>query len=254
MKQYSILPMALLLACSMAFAQAENTGSAENAVQGTLVEQNGVQYLMVPAADGGQPVYYEVQTVTDGEAIPEGTQQVFYVENASADPADAPVVTNDDAQAIEPKPEKKESWKEAWRKRRHNVSFFVGFFPVTALIDIFAKDVDGGDADEGVLAYSISYGYEFFYLLETGLMVDYTTVGKKPVVSIIPRFKVNYLNFKYIRLYSYLGVGVIIWSEGAMYMFNGAILGLELGTPVSGFAEFGWGQVGMFTVGLKIAF
>ena len=119
---------------------------------------------------------------------------------------------------------------------------------------MIALDDDGGDEDAGFVAYSIGYGYEFFYLIETGIMIDYTTVATRPVVSIIPRFKVNYLNFKYIRLYSYLGVGVIIWSEGAMYMFNGAILGIELGTPVSGFAEFGWGQVGMFTVGLKIAF
>lgn len=251
MKLNCILPMALLLGCSLALAQTE-TAPAENMVQGTLIERNGVQYVVVPAKDGGQPVYYEVQTPVDESAV--GTQQVFYIENAPAAPAQEQTITYDDAQAAQPEPEKKESWKQAWRKRRHNVSFFAGFFPVTALLDMIALDDDGGDEDAGVVAYSIGYGYELFYLVETGIMIDYTTVAARPVVSIIPRFKLNYLNFKYIRLYSYFGMGVIIWSEGAMYMFNGAILGLELGSPFSAFAEFGWGQVGMFTVGLKFAF
>ena len=156
----------------------------------------------------------------------------------------SPVVTT-------PSKPKKESWREAWMKRRDNISLFFGILPVTFLAEVFVHEED---RDPDVTAFSIAYGHEFFYLLEVGIMANYTTVAGDPLFTVTPRLKLNYLNFKYIRMYSYFGLGAIFWDGGSFMMFNAAALGFELGGPISVFGEFGWGQVGMFVTGIKYAF
>lgn len=150
---------------------------------------------------------------------------------------------------------KEETWEDAWQKRRKNVSLFMGFFPMSSFADIFVDLFDGeDDKDPDFTAYSVSIGYELFYLLEVGLMVDYTTVARSPVIAVVPRIKLNWLNFQYFRLYSYGGLGGIFWDGGGYVMCNFALVGFEVGNHLSLFFEGGWGQVGLLTMGVKVAF
>lgn len=170
------------------------------------------------------------------------------VEETSVAPA------NNDISALDPELKSQDTWEAAWEKRRHNVQFYMGFFPFTALFNIFLTAANGDERDPDMMAYSLSYGYELTYHTELGIMVDYTTVMDDAIVSVVPRIKFNYLNFKYFRLYSYFGLGGIFWDGGAYFMVNYAYLGMEIGGPLSFFGEFGWGQVGMLTIGAKYAF
>ena len=49
-------------------------------------------------------------------------------------------------------------------------------------------------------------------------------------------------------------LGGMFWDDGGTIMFNFAVLGFEVGYKISFFAEGGWGQVGLFTIGAKLAF
>lgn len=211
-----------LLACSLAFAQAD---------------------LAEPSANE-EAAFAELESETGG------AENSGYTVDATLKET-SPVTTA-------PATPKEETWEDAWQKRRLNVSFFMGFFPVTALGEIFVAIIDDiageEDSDPDLMAYSIGVGYEFFYLLEVGVMVDYTTINKTPLISIIPRIKLNWLNFKYFRLYSYGGLGGVFWDGGGFIMFNFAVLGFEVGNHLSLFFEGGWGQVGLFTMGVKFAF
>lgn len=211
-----------LLACSLAFAQAD---------------------LAEPSANE-EAAFAELESETGG------TENSGYTADATVKES-SPVTTA-------PTTPREETWEESWQKRRLNVSFFMGFFPVTALGEIFVAIIDDiageEDSDPDLMAYSIGVGYEFFYLLEVGVMVDYTTINKTPLISIIPRIKLNWLNFKYFRLYSYGGLGGVFWNDGGFIMFNFAVLGFEVGNHLSLFFEGGWGQVGLFTMGVKFAF
>lgn len=227
MKRFTFLPMALLLlAGSLAFAQDD---------------------LAEPIANENA-AYAELDRETQGENAQAGT--------AWEKPVNATVKESTPV-SVEPSTPKVDPWEEEWQKRRLNVSFFMGFFPVTALGEIFVaivEDIAGEEeSDPDLMAYSIGIGYELFYLLEVGVMVDYTTISKTPLISVIPRVKLNWLNFKYFRLYSYGGLGAIFWDDGASIMFNFAVLGFEAGNHLSFFFEGGWGQVGLFTLGMKLA-
>lgn len=204
-----------LLACSLAFAQAD---------------------LAEPSANE-EAAFAELESETGG------------AEN-SGYTADATVKESSPVTEAPAKP-KEETWEDAWQKRRYNVSFFVGFLPFTAIIEAFVHDKD---EEPDVTAYSVAVGWELFYLMEVGLMVDYTTVAQSPVIAVVPRIKLNWLNFKYFRLYSYGGLGGIFWDGGGYVMFNFAVLGFEVGNHLSLFFEGGWGQVGMLTMGVKFAF
>jgi len=160
----------------------------------------------------------------------------------------------DDTRLAQPEEEKNETWKEAWQKRRHSLSFTIGFLPITSLFNIFIHAASDDEREPDLLAYSLTYGYELFYLLELGLMVDYASVNDKAVISVIPRLKLNYLNFKYFRLYSYVGLGGIFWNGGSFIMTNVGLLGFELGSSFSVFGEGGYGQVGMLAGGIKFSF
>ncbi len=220
MKHFFFNPMAfVLLVGSLAFAQAN---------------------LAEPSANE-EAAFAELESETGG------------AEN-SGYTADATVKESSPVTEAPAKP-KEETWEDAWQKRRMNVSFYMGFFPVSSFADIFVDLLDGeDDKDPDLTAYSVSIGYEFFYLLEVGLMVDYTTVAQSPVIAVVPRIKLNWLNFKYFRLYSYGGLGGIFWDGGGYIMFNFAVLGFEVGNHLSLFFEGGWGQVGLFTMGVKFAF
>ena len=228
MKKFALLA---LLACSMVFAQGTN-GSFDDEGFEDISGQEATR------AKKKEPVPEEKVEVTEPAEREEPVSQVS-------------AVSVDERRNVADSVPHEETWEEAWEKRRQNISVIVGFLPISALLELFVHD---SNRDPDVTAYTVTYGYELFYLFETGVMVDYTTVNRKALVSVIPRLKLNYLNFKYIRLYSYLGVGVLVWNDGWCPMFNAAALGLELGGPVSAFGEVGWGQVGMFNFGMKFAF
>lgn len=228
----------LLFACSMAFAQVDYTG----------------------LSDSEDAAYAELDRETqDGDTLGGSVWEQPIDKSSASSGFTADVTVKESSPvSVEPSTSSVDPWEEEWRKRRINVSFFMGFFPVTSLGAIIADifdEIDGEDDFEpDLMAYSVGVGYELFYLLEVGLMVDYTTIGPDPLVSVIPRIKLNWLNFKYFRLYSYAGLGAIFWDDGAMVMFNFALLGFEAGNHLSVFFEGGWGQVGLFTLGIKLAF
>ena len=154
----------------------------------------------------------------------------------------------------EPAKESKDAWHQEWEKRRHSVSFIVGWWPLTAWLNIFIHAASDEKRDPDMTAYSFAYGYEVYRLLELGLMVDYTTVADKSVISVVPRVKFNFINKKYFRMYIYAGAGAVFWDGGAFLMMNVSYLGFEFGNPISFFAECGGGQVGMLAAGLKFSF
>ena len=219
----------LLFACSLAFAQVDYTGYGSEEAAYAELDAN---------TQGGDSQNQDGGSVWDNPANydkSKSASQTTYAEPEQSVP-------------------KEETWEDSWQKRRFNVSFFMGFFPVTSLADIIVAAFDDEDNDPDLVAYSVGIGYELFYLLELGVMVDYTTVARTPVVAVIPRVKLNWLNFKYFRLYSYVGLGGMFWDDGGTIMFNFAVLGFEVGYKISFFAEGGWGQVGLFTIGAKLAF
>jgi len=257
MKCFIFKPMALmLLVGSLAFAQADNTVPSANEEAAFAELESETQGTEAPSAGA------------DGESAPEAgaseagapagstwEQQPGSVHAANTGFTADATVKESSPVTTAPTTPKEETWEECWQKRRMNVSFYMGFFPVTSFADIFVDIFDGeDDKDPDLTAYSVSIGYEFFYLLEVGLMVDYTTVAQSPVIAVIPRVKLNWLNFKYVRLYSYAGLGGLFWDNGGSVMFNFAVLGLEVGYHLSLFFEGGWGQVGLFTMGAKVAF
>lgn len=234
----------LLFACSVAFAQVDDDGFEDVGYEDVSGEE-----AQAPAPQG-EPV---AAPLPEEPAAPAPEPLVVREEPVVYDDAKAaqPVATKPVAEPAAPK---EETWEEAWLKRRQNVSFFLGFLPLSSWLDIIIHAARKDDRNPDVLAYSIGYGFEMFYLLEVGLMVDYTTVDGHPIISVIPRFKLNYLNFKYFRLYSYAGVGGVFWYDGHGVMFNLGLLGFEVGSKVSVFGEYGFGQVGMLTCGVKYAF
>lgn len=216
MKHFIFNPMAfVLLVGSLAFAQAD---------------------LAEPSANE-EAAFAELESETGGAENSGYTADVTVKESS-------PVTET-------PAKPKEETWEDAWQKRRYNVSFFVGFLPFTAIIEAFVHDED---EEPDVTAYSVAVGWELFYLMEVSLMANYTTVAGHALFTVTPRIKLNYLNFKYFRLYSYFGLGGIFWDGGSYLMFNFALLGAEIGGPISLFFEHGWGQVGMLTMGVKFAF
>jgi hypothetical protein len=227
----------LLFACSMAFAQAEDSGYDD---VGAYEDVSGEEQSAQAPAPQEEPVV---------APPPEES-----VEPAPEPPARVEPIAYDDTKVAEPVTSKDESWEEAWQKRRQNVSFFLGLLPLSSWLDIIIHAAHKDDRNPDLLAYSLGYGYELFYLLEVGIMVDYTTVDGHPIISVIPRFKLNYLNFKYFRLYSYAGIGGVFWYDGHGVMFNIGLLGFEIGSKISVFGEYGFGQVGMLTCGVKLAF
>lgn len=224
----------LLFACSMAFAQAEDSGYDD---VGAYEDVSGEEQSAQAPAPQEEPVV---------APPPEES-----VEPAPEPPARVEPIAYDDTKVAEPVTSKDESWEEAWQKRRFNISFFVGFLPFTAIIEAFVHDKD---KEPDATAYSVAIGWELFYLAELSLMANYTTVAGHALYTVTPRIKLNYLNFKYFRLYSYFGLGGIFWDGGSYLMFNFALLGAEIGGPISVFFEHGWGQVGMLTCGVKLAF
>ena len=116
--------------------------------------------------------------------------------------------------ASEPVKDKKAEWYEEWEKRRQSVSFFVGYWPLSAWLNILVSVASDGKKDPDMVAYSVAYGYEVYRWMELGLMVDYTTVTDRAVFTVIPRIKFNYINRKYFRMYAYVGFGGMFWKDG----------------------------------------
>lgn len=248
-----------LLACSLAFAQADFAEPIANEDAAFAELESEIQGATAPSgvADGAGAQ----EASAPEESTPAGSsweQQPSSVPAQNSGYTVDATVKETSPVTTAPTTPREETWEESWQKRRLNVSFFMGFFPVTALGEIFVAIIDDiageEDSDPDLMAYSIGVGYELFYLLEVGVMVDYTTINKTPLISIIPRIKLNWLNFKYFRLYSYGGLGGVFWNGGGFIMFNFAVLGFEVGNHLSLFFEGGWGQVGLFTMGVKFAF
>ena len=227
----------LLFACSVAFAQVDDSG----------YEEVGNEEVAAGADSSVQA------------SAPQEEPMATPLPQESASPAPEPParvgpIVYDDTKAVQPAAPKEESWEDAWQKRRQNVSVFFGFLPLSSWLDIIIHAAHKDDRDPDVIAYSLGYGFELCYLLEVGVMVDYTTVDSHAIISVIPRIKLNYLNFKYFRLYSYAGIGGVFWYDGHGLMFNVGVLGFELGGPISVFGEYGLGQAGMLICGVKYAF
>ena len=228
----------LLFACSVAFAQVDDSGYDD---VGAYEDVSGEEASAPPAP---APQEEPLATPLQEESEPPAPEP----------PARVEPVANSDTKVAPPVEKKEETWEDAWLKRRQNVSFFLGFLPLSSWLDIIIHAAHKDDRDPDVIAYSLGYGFEMFYLLEVGIMVDYTTVDGHAIISVIPRFKLNYLNFKYFRLYSYAGIGGVFWYDGHGLMFNVGVLGFELGGPISVFGEYGLGQAGMLICGVKYAF
>ena len=133
-------------------------------------------------------------------------------------------------------------------------------------------------------AFSLEYVHRFNHVIgiggiisgqqETGdLYSGVTKCGdiKTNYYELMPEIKFNWLNTKYVTLYSKLagglrysheiytydpteGEGEIDKTDDEDFSFQISAIGLELGSTISGFTELGYGDQGILIVGLKCKF
>ena len=123
----------------------------------------------------------------------------------------------------------------------------------------------------------MTYGYRFNDKFSLGVGLSYSTWDKEwtmpengkmnekvNIVSILPRFKANWLRAEYVTLYSTVAMGVSISNSKfddekhndtrLLYSFQVSPIGIEVGKDIAGFAEVGFGDMGIGLVGLRAKF
>ena len=98
-----------------------------------------------------------------------------------------------------------------------------------------------------------------------GCKWDDTGDAKSTFVSIMPAVKYNWLNKDKFSMYSKAAVGITIVSDKGLdkdkssdsstsFNFQASFVGLEYGTSLRAFAEFGVGEQGMALAGIRYKF
>ncbi len=101
------------------------------------------------------------------------------------------------------------------------------------------------------LSISADLGFDvIWHKIYNGETNRQTGIRRGASISFIPQAKFLFLNRETVRLYGYLGVGVITYlghdlSENEATTISGQYtpLGIEVGKRISGFAEFGYGAM-----------
>lgn len=99
-----------------------------------------------------------------------------------------------------------------------------------------------------------------------GCKWDDESSAKSTFISVMPAVKYNWLNKKNFSMYSKAAVGVTFVSEkgfddnkksddgNVSFNFQASFVGLEFGSALRGFAEFGIGEQGMALAGIRYKF
>lgn len=165
----------------------------------------------------------------------------------------------------------------------HEISFSVGVLPLS-LFNYKVPLIDTNITP----AFSISYTYRFTKVIGLSIMyaygpkfadIEYTTLhGEKLIIgkenlsthTLMPMLKVNWLNTKYVDLYSKAGIGLMyldnrienyypnrfgIISENKKFFvgYQVTIVGIEIGSnQYAGFLQYGLGCQGYLAAGFRL--
>lgn len=128
-------------------------------------------------------------------------------------------------------------------------------------------------------ALGVAYGYQVLKHLQIGVTLNYVrysgsrydvTMGDRPVakkslnyIGLMPYVRGTWLNRRHVQLYSALNLGMLYMHEKEYEerFYNDmsvtahlTLLGVSVGRKVFGFAEYGVGARGFFTVGVGYRF
>lgn len=139
--------------------------------------------------------------------------------------------------------------------------------------------MDGPTYTTGAL--NVSYGYRFRRWFDLGLLFSYNCEYKRQFsalsgdylhrkyqhnITIMPTVRFTWLNRKWVRMYSSLGMGMTICATnttGSEELYDGnsfafafqcSCLGLTVGRSLFGFAELGFGAKGVAIFGMGYRF
>ena len=174
-----------------------------------------------------------------------------------------------------------------FKENRHEVSIGYGTCTApqigTALGSIFFSAftfdmLDSGDVSGDWGSVNLAYNYRLTKLVGLGLSAGYCSmnvdwkneslIGKQKYnyYSILPTLKLNWLNSKIVALYSKAALGITICNSKMSYAdkttadrtetditwgFQVSTIGIEVGKRIAGFAELGFGNMGIFQVGVR---
>ncbi|MGL4853538.1 MAG: outer membrane beta-barrel protein [Phocaeicola sp.] len=133
--------------------------------------------------------------------------------------------------------------------------------------------VSGLDLDE---SFSGSFNLEYMYRLNekiaVGAIVSYEHASIKSVdfkedfISVLPAFKMNWVNKELFRFYSKVAAGVTIDKASIevnsqkesdtdlKFGYQVSPIGLEVGKELNGFLELGYGVQGIANIGVRFKF
>lgn len=174
-------------------------------------------------------------------------------------------------------------------EQQHEVRVSVGISPLFSMYNglydylpspyYVPRIIDGPTYTTGAL--SVSYGYRFRRWFDLGLLFSYNCEYKRQFnalsgdylhrkyqhnITIMPTIRFTWLNRKWVRMYSSLGMGMTInttnttgsggSTDGNSYAlaFQCSYLGLTVGRSLFGFAELGFGAKGVAIFGMGYRF
>lgn len=154
----------------------------------------------------------------------------------------------------------------AGNRNNQNVSFSYGLFNLTGVEVITRNSIArsfGSDDEEKITfltisSFNVAYGYELLEKLEIGGILTYSYTDSENSynsITLMPKTKFNWINKSDFRLYSLLAIGPIFGFNSKNFetatTWQISFIGFEFGRHSSFFFEFGLGQTGSFSTGVK---
>ena len=172
--------------------------------------------------------------------------------------------------------------------QQHEVRVSAGISPMFTISNMYdyvpspyyvPRIIDGPTYTTG--AINLSYAYRFRRWFDLGLLLSYNCEYKRQFnalsgdylhrkyqhnITIMPTIRFTWLNRKWVRMYSSLGMGMTInttsttgsggSTDGNSYAFafQCSYLGLTVGRSLFGFAELGFGPKGVAIFGMGYRF
>lgn len=157
--------------------------------------------------------------------------------------------------------------------QQHEISIGYGY-PTSLKIgnevgDTFTGALVGSDLDNKFTgSFNLEYMYNFSSKMATGIILSYEHSKIKSIdykenfVSIMPAFKMNWVQKNIFRFYSKVALGITldVVSAGKSdetdvdFAYQVSPLGLEIGKCICGYAEVGYGHQGIGVIGIRYRF
>ena len=141
--------------------------------------------------------------------------------------------------------------------KRHKLSIEYNYLTILDFAVEIAYIFDEPPSHNG--AISIDYGYLVGSSIETGLIFNYFISGTNPVITAMPKFKLNASTQRFVNPFFEIDLGITYSgiTNKVMPMAHITILGFEIGNDV--FMRFQvpfllWGQRGITYYGVGVRF